>query len=84
MVLMEGGGTADVEDRLRHNWWATLVTNWQVWPAFQFVNFYVVPVQFRLLAVNVVSIAWNCFLSLRNGSKRKEDEKPVHNPPVPV
>lgn len=48
--------------KLKENWWSTLRTNWYVWPAVQMLNFGFVPVQLRLLVVNVVSIGWNCYL----------------------
>lgn len=54
------------ETRLIPNWGPTFATNLAVWPLFQVVNFSVVPVQYRLLAVNVVSVGWNAFISYRN------------------
>ncbi|ABN66872.2 predicted protein [Scheffersomyces stipitis CBS 6054] len=49
--------------KLDTNWWNTLWSNWLVWPLFQLFNFYLLPTHFRLLAVNVFSIGWNCYLS---------------------
>ncbi|CUM68013.1 uncharacterized protein PRCAT00005728001 [Priceomyces carsonii] len=49
--------------KLTRSWWDTLKTNWVIWPGFQLVNFIVVPVNFRLLVVNLFSISWNCYLS---------------------
>lgn len=62
MTLMEGGDREVIEKKIKNNWWNTLKTNWLVWPAAQALNFGLVPVQFRLLVVNVVSIGWNCYL----------------------
>ncbi|KAI5906033.1 Protein SYM1 [Candida parapsilosis] len=45
------------------SWWITLKSNWLVWPIFQWFNFYLLPVQYRLLAVNLISIGWNTYLS---------------------
>ncbi|EGV64647.1 Protein required for ethanol metabolism [Yamadazyma tenuis] len=53
----------DISAKLREHWLPTLKTNWLVWPAFQTLNFYLVPVQLRLLSVNLISIVWNCYLS---------------------
>lgn len=50
-------------EKLHAHWFHTLKTNWIVWPTFQLFNFALIPVQFRLLAVNVFSIGWNCYLS---------------------
>lgn len=57
-------GEAKVKSQFR----ATLVANWQVWPVFQAVNFSVVPPAYRVGAVNVVSVLWNAFLSARNSA----------------
>lgn len=62
MTMMEGGDGKAIETKMRKNWWHTLQTNWLVWPTVQAVNFGFVPVQLRLLVVNVVSIGWNCYL----------------------
>lgn len=66
MGLMEGRTVDDTKQKLARNWWPTLVSNWSVWPLFQAVNFAAVPVAYRLMAVNVVSIGWNCFLLMKN------------------
>ncbi|KAK6203118.1 uncharacterized protein RJT21DRAFT_119259 [Scheffersomyces amazonensis] len=52
-----------ISNKLSLNWWNTLATNWLVWPIFQLFNFYLLPVHYRLLAVNSFSIGWNCYLS---------------------
>ena len=39
-------------------------TNWVVWPIPSFVNIYLVPLQYRVLFMNVVSITYNAALSL--------------------
>lgn len=53
----------NIIDKFNTSWWITLKSNWLVWPLFQFFNFYLLPVQFRLLAVNIISIGWNTYLS---------------------
>lgn len=66
MTLMEGKGIGEIRRRCREKYVETLITNWEVWPLFQLANFALVPVAFRLLCVNVVSIVWNSFLSYEN------------------
>lgn len=53
----------EAQRRIHVNWWETLKTNWLVWPTFQLFNFGLIPVQLRLLLVNIISIGWNCYLS---------------------
>lgn len=63
MALLEG---ASPEERLRTTYRQALLSNWMVWPFVQLANFSLVPLQHRLLFVNVVSIGWNCWLSFLN------------------
>ncbi|KAF7595225.1 Protein required for ethanol metabolism [Aspergillus hancockii] len=69
MSLMEGG---DPREKLNKTYWQALRTNWMIWPALQSVNFYLVPLQYRVLTVNVFNIGWNCFLSFLNNSQVQE------------
>ena len=53
MAVMEG---ADPAERLRGTYFEALKKNWMVWPAVQAVNFKFVPLEHRVLVVNVVSL----------------------------
>lgn len=63
MGLMQQKTPAEIKKGWKDNFASTVLANWTVWPTFQLVNFSVVPVGYRLLAVNVVSLGWNTFLS---------------------
>jgi protein Mpv17 len=56
MAVLEGGNTTDVKKKLDSTWWPTLKTNWNLWPAVQLVNFSFVPLNLRIVVVNVISI----------------------------
>ena len=80
MGLMQGKPWPDIKQNWDNNFIPTLLVNWTVWPTFQAINFNLIPVGYRLMAVNVVSIGWNAFLSYRysqsdnkDGSGDKED-----------
>ena len=45
------------------NLWDTLVANWYCWPLINFVNFLVVPIQYRVLFSNFAAVFWNMLLS---------------------
>lgn len=47
----------------KNNLWITMVANWYCWPIINFVNFLVVPIQFRVLFSNFAAVFWNMFLS---------------------
>ncbi|KAI0203531.1 hypothetical protein F4808DRAFT_457804 [Astrocystis sublimbata] len=63
MAVLEGGSP---KEKLDKSYWPALSTNWMVWPFVQMANFKFVPLHHRVLAVNVVSIGWNCYLSMVN------------------
>jgi len=47
----------------KNNLWITMIANWYCWPVINFVNFLVVPIQFRVLFSNFAAVFWNMFLS---------------------
>ena len=59
---MEG---TDPGEKVRGAYWEALKKNWMVWPAVQAVNFKFVPLEHRVLVVNVVSLGeWIVFFLL--------------------
>ncbi|KAG7745850.1 hypothetical protein KL912_005003 [Ogataea haglerorum] len=66
ITFMEGYGIPEIKAKLREVYLDTLINNWKVWPLFQAFNFWFTPVRYRLLAVNIISIVWNCYLSIKN------------------
>lgn len=44
------------KDRLDSAYWTALQKNWMLWPFVQAVNFKLVPLEHRVLVVNVVSL----------------------------
>jgi protein Mpv17 len=52
-------GVAAIQEKL----WPTLKVNWLVWPVLQGINLSVVPLQYRLLYINICSLFWSAFLS---------------------
>jgi len=75
MAIMEG---ADPRQRLRDSYITALKKNFMVWPAVQLANFTFVPLEGRVLVVNIVSLGWNCYLSYINsqGGQKKVEEMP--------
>lgn len=69
---LEGKNPGEIQDKFASMYKPALVTNWQVWPAIQAVNFTVVPLQFRLGFQQTCGILWTCYLSLLN---QRADEK---------
>ena len=63
MAVLEG---TPPSEKLEKSYFEALKSNYLIWPFVQLVNFKVVPLQHRLLFVNVISIGWNCYLSFLN------------------
>lgn len=53
MALMEG---SDPRQKLRDSYGTALQKNWMLWPAVQFTNFKFVPLEHRVMVVNLVSL----------------------------
>ncbi|VDK48800.1 unnamed protein product [Dibothriocephalus latus] len=51
----------------------TVLTNYKIWPATQFINFSFVPLHLRLFVVNFFALFWNIYLSNVTRSQAKED-----------
>ncbi|APA06706.1 hypothetical protein SS1G_04706 [Sclerotinia sclerotiorum 1980 UF-70] len=66
MSVLEG---SDPKKKLEANYSTALQKNYMIWPAVQAVNFKLVPLEHRVLVVNIVSLGWNCYLSYLNGRK---------------
>ena len=66
MAVLEGGSP---KEKIEKNYASALKANYMLWPAAQMVNFSVVPLEHRVLFVNLVSIGWNSYLSYLNSSK---------------
>lgn len=74
MALLEG---TSASEKLEKTYWPALSRNWMVWPFVQFINFKYVPLDLRVLVVNVVSLGWNCYLSyLNSAGGTGDDEEP--------
>lgn len=41
----------------------TTLAGWRLWPAAQAINFFMVPLQFRVVFINIVAVGWTCMLS---------------------
>ncbi|KAJ5730877.1 uncharacterized protein N7483_005385 [Penicillium malachiteum] len=67
MAIMEG---SDPIEKWRHSFVPSYKANLLVWPFVQAVNFTFVPLELRVLVVNLVSLGWNCFLSLLNSGEQ--------------
>ncbi|KAI4126307.1 MAG: hypothetical protein LQ338_003816 [Usnochroma carphineum] len=61
MAIMEG---TSPKDKLESTYLTALQKNWMLWPAVQAVNFKLVPLEHRVLVVNIVSLGTSIVLNL--------------------
>ncbi|TPX19072.1 uncharacterized protein E0L32_011233 [Thyridium curvatum] len=66
MAVLEGSSP---REKLDKSYMSALTTNWMIWPFVQMVNFRFMPLEHRVLFVNIVSIGWNSYLSYLNSAK---------------
>lgn len=79
MAYLEG---ASPKKRLQDAYIPGYQKNLMIWPWVQFTNFKYVPMEHRVLLVNIVSLGWNCYLSYLNSggggvTKEQVGVKPV-------
>uniref|UniRef100_A0A914XU41 Mitochondrial inner membrane protein Mpv17 n=1 Tax=Panagrolaimus superbus TaxID=310955 RepID=A0A914XU41_9BILA len=60
---LETWSTAAAYERTKTVYWTVLCKNWNLWPFVQLVNLTFVPLQYRIVLVQFVSVFWNIYLS---------------------
>ena len=68
MPMFEFKNPAQCVDRWKKEFFSTMQRNWLVWGPIQIFNFNFVPLQYRILVNNLVSIPWSGYLAWRNAS----------------
>ena len=64
--LLKSGDFNFAKENARKKIKGVLGVNYCYWPFVNFLNFRFVPMQFRMLTVNVCAIFWNGFMSYKN------------------
>ena len=67
--LLEGSGVAGIRDKLSTRFVTAVTGSWKFWPPANVINFGLVPVEFRVLYNNVLSLFWTGYLTLLNANK---------------
>ncbi|KAL5233606.1 hypothetical protein ACI65C_001016 [Semiaphis heraclei] len=71
--VFSGDEWPQIQKKLEDNYVKVMLTSYLIWPAVQTFNFTIVPQQYRVLTVQIVSLAWNTYLSFMSvgGEKSK-------------
>ncbi|CDH49613.1 protein sym1 [Lichtheimia corymbifera JMRC:FSU:9682] len=75
--LLEGKSVNEIKEKLQQGYTTAVLANYKLWPAVQLVNFYAVPLYYRLAVTNVVAIGWNAYLSNVNQRSSSSVPQPV-------
>lgn len=79
MAILEGKTYEDFLDDVKSDWIPLYISEWVVWPAAQYINFYYVPSRFRLLYVNGISLCSDVYKShikSTNALEKADKHKP--------
>ncbi|CAG9812100.1 unnamed protein product [Chironomus riparius] len=60
--FLEGRKVTETNELLKDKFLKVYVADWLVWPATQFINFQFVPLQYRVLYINMITMFYNIFL----------------------
>ncbi|KAK3868095.1 hypothetical protein Pcinc_026486 [Petrolisthes cinctipes] len=61
--LLEGKTVAGALTEFKDKFPAVYAFDWCIWPPTQTINFYFVPIQYRVLYINFITVIWDVFLS---------------------
>lgn len=60
---LDAKNTGQCTDEFKSKFIRVYITDWMVWPATQFINFYYLPTKYRVIYVNGITMLYNVFLS---------------------
>ncbi|XP_005107414.2 protein Mpv17 [Aplysia californica] len=59
----------EIKAKFKRDFIPIMTNNYKVWPASQFINFYFLPLQHRVLFVNFIALGWNTYLAWASEKK---------------
>ena len=63
ITLANGGTWQDARGKLQREFLPAQLRAWVLWPSVQLGNFWLVPAQYQLMAINGVAVGWMGYLS---------------------
>ncbi|CAB3411181.1 unnamed protein product [Caenorhabditis bovis] len=67
--LLEGDPPAVAISKMKEVWGEVYINSLKIWPAVQLFNFYVMPLNYRVLVVQLAAFFWNSYISYRTQLK---------------
>ncbi|XGW31622.1 hypothetical protein V3C99_010073 [Haemonchus contortus] len=75
--LLEGVGIENSWKRMKEDWWTIYSTSLKIWPVVQLMNFYLIPLNMRVIVVQLVAFFWNTYLSYKTQVSTEQEERPA-------
>ena len=75
---LEMKGVANAVEKIKAESLNQVLGSWHVWPAAHAMNFRLVPTEQRVLFINCIQVAYNCFLSILANRDNLIRDAPVH------
>ncbi|CAJ0601299.1 unnamed protein product [Cylicocyclus nassatus] len=69
--VLEGFSVETSWRKMKEDWWTIYSSSLMVWPAVQLVNFYLIPLNMRVIVVQLVAFFWNAFLSYKTQTLKR-------------
>ena len=73
--VLEGDEPRAIFKKIRETAWPLMKAGWRLWPAAHIITYGVIPVQHRLLWVDIVEVAWVVVLSLTGNASHGSAEE---------
>ncbi|XP_063703893.1 mpv17-like protein 2 [Culicoides brevitarsis] len=73
--LMEGMTMNEAHEDFQSKFWTVYKADWLIWPPCQFINFYFLPLQYRVLYINAITTLYNVFLCYVKHQQHKKSDK---------
>jgi Mpv17 / PMP22 family len=68
------GGLEGARQRVKEAWKPSIITSLCIWPWVQFLNFSVIPLNYRVIVINGVALAWNTYLAYMASTRKTKPE----------
>lgn len=61
--ILENKTLLEFRDEVVKKFWTLYVAEWVLWPSAQFLNFYILPLRYRVLYDNTISLLYDVYMS---------------------
>lgn len=75
-ALLQGSSWQTIKHQLRDDLGSVVLANWSLWAPANFINFYLVSLQHRVMFGNVVALVWHSYLAWKTNPSIVPQGKP--------